>query len=279
MKKVCVGTEFDDNFRIVDTYYGLLVININDKFIGETFLHRDSRERRYYWSERDIIIISKLIECKCRNNNEIIFYDVGANIGTHTLALSNIFKNRIKIRAFEAQSVIYKMLCKTIELNNLTNIKTHLAAVSDENGSKISINLPDYSKKNNFGGLELKSTSKVYSDNHDMVRSGLIEDISTIKLDNFKEPVDFMKLDIEGMENLAVRGAKNLLIKHRPFVFMELFKTDIHEVIAFFKSQHYNVFMFLGANTVFQNIDAFFIPAESMNCTKGMFEKFTRRLV
>jgi len=73
MKKVCVGTEFDDNFRIVDTYYGLLVININDKFIGETFLHRDSRERRYYWSERDIIIISKLIECKCRNNNEIIF--------------------------------------------------------------------------------------------------------------------------------------------------------------------------------------------------------------
>ena len=68
-----------------------------------------------------------------------------------------------------------------------------------------------------------------------MKRSGLFEEVETIKLDSFDEEVDFIKIDIEGMENVAVNGARNLIIKFRPFLFIELLKTKNEEIINFFK--------------------------------------------
>ena len=56
-----------------------------------------------------------------------------------------ILKNKIAIRAFEAQSNIYEMFNETIKVNNLNNIKLYHTAVSDKNDEIIRINLPDYS--------------------------------------------------------------------------------------------------------------------------------------
>ena len=159
---------------------------------------------------QDIEVISKIIEFRCKNKNKIVFYDVGANIGTHSIALSNIFKNKINIKAFEAQSNIYKMFNQSIKINNLSNIKLYHNAVSDESDEIIRIDLPDYSKPNNFGGLELYQPFQ-NSDNTGF-KSGIFEDVKTIKLDNFNEEVDFIKIDVEGMENLVLKGSKTLFL-------------------------------------------------------------------
>ena len=247
--------EDNKNLKTINTQFGKIVININDQFIGKSFLNQK------YWGLQDIEIISKIIEFKCKKKNKIVFYDVGANIGTHSIALSNIFKNKIVIRAFEAQSNIYKMFNQSIKINNLNNIELYHNAVSDKNDEIIRIDLPDYSKHNNFGGLELLKPFQ-NSDNAQMQKSGIFEDVKSIKLDIFNEEVDFIKIDVEGMENLVLKGSKNLIVNHRPFLFMELLKSKLEDITEFFKDKDYNIYS--------KGMDAFIIPVESKVNFKGL---------
>ena len=247
--------EDNKNLKTINTQFGKIVININDQFIGKSFLNQK------YWGLQDIEIISKIIEFKCKKKNKIVLYDVGANIGTHSIALSNIFKNKIVIRAFEAQSNIYEMFNQSIKINNLNNIELYHNAVSDKNDEIIRIDLPDYSKQNNFGGLELLKPFQ-NSDNAQMKKSGIFEDIKSIKLDIFNEEVDFIKIDVEGMENLVLKGSKNLIVNHRPFLFMELLKSKLEDVTEFFKDKDYNIYS--------KGMDAFIIPVESKVNFKGL---------
>ena len=144
----------DKNLKTIDTKFGKIVVNINDQYIGKAFLNQN------YWGLDDILAISKLLEIKCKDKDKILFYDIGANIGSHSLALSNIFKKKIFIRAFEAQSIICKMFEETIAINQMNNIKLYHKAVSDKNDEVVKIELPDYSKLNNFGGFELSKPFK-----------------------------------------------------------------------------------------------------------------------
>ena len=247
--------EDNKNLKIINTQFGKIIINIHDQFIGKSFLNQK------YWGLQDIQIISKILEFKCKKKNRVIFYDVGANIGTHSIALSSILKNKIAIRAFEAQSNIYEMFNESIKVNNLNNIKLYHTAVSDKNDEIIRINLPDYSKHNNFGGLELFQPFQ-NSDNAQLEKSGIFEDVNTIKLDIFNEEVDFIKIDVEGMENLVLKGSKNLIVNHRPFLFMELLKSKLEDVTEFFKDKDYNIYS--------KGMDAFIIPVESKVNFKGL---------
>ena len=95
-----------------------------------------------------------------------------------------------------------------------------------------------------------------------MQKSGIFEDVKTIKLDIFNEEVDFIKIDVEGMENLVLKGSKNLTVNHRPFIFMELLKSKLEDVTEFFKDKDYNIYS--------KGIDAFIIPVESKVNFKGL---------
>lgn len=247
--------ENNKNLKTINTKFGKIVININDQFIGKSFLNQK------YWGLQDVEIISKIVEFKCKKKNKIVFYDVGANIGTHSIALSNIFKNKIVIRAFEAQSNIYEMFNQSIRINNLNNIELYHNAVSDKNDEIIKIDLPDYSKHNNFGGLELFKPFQ-NSDNAQMQKTGIFEDVKTIKLDIFNEEVDFIKIDVEGMENLVLKGSENLIVNHRPFLFMELLKSKLEDITDFFKDKDYTIYS--------KGMDAFVIPVESKVNFKGL---------
>jgi len=247
--------EDNKNLKTIDTQFGKIVININDQFIGKSFLNQK------YWALQDIETISKIIEFKCKKKNKIVFYDVGANIGTHSIALSNIFKNKIVIKAFEAQSNIYEMFDQSIKINNLNNIELFHKVVSDKNDEIVRIDLPDYSKHNNFAGLELFKPFQ-NSDNAQMQKSGIFENVKSIKLDNFNEEVDFIKIDVEGMENLVLKGSKNLIVKHRPFLFMELLKSKLEDITEFFKDKDYNIYG--------KGMDAFILPIESKINFKGL---------
>ena len=248
--------EDNKNLKIINTQFGKIVVNINDQFIGKSFINQK------YWGLQDIEVISKIIEYKCKKKNRIVFYDVGANIGSHSIALSNIFKNKILIRAFEAQSTIYQMFNQSIKINNLNNIEVYHNAVSDKNDEIIRIDLPDYSKHNNFGALELFKPFQ-NSDNADMQKSGIFEDVKTIKLDIFDEEVDVIKIDVEGMESLVLKGSNNLIVNHRPFLFIELLKSKLEDVTEFFKDKDYNIYRKGG-------YDAFIIPVESKVNFQGL---------
>ncbi len=218
---------------LISCDYGSIIVNRYDKYIGTEI------SRNGYFGKVDIDLIKRLIELRLKVSSKICFYDVGANIGTHTLAIAKSYQDKIAIRSFEAQRMVYYMLCGTIAMNGLNNVNAENVAVSNENGSQIEIELPDYTQSNNFGGLEL--IPPVRSDNGNMVKS-TYEVVTTRTLDSYDELVDFLKIDIEGMEDKALSGAVNLIDKGRPICFIEILKTDTTFVKDFFMSRNYTSF-------------------------------------
>lgn len=219
-----------------------MIINGNDRFIGRSLEHYG------VWAEDDINIIVQICAFLLQRNSHITMYDVGANIGTHTVALAKTFGDRISIRAFEAQRQVYYMLCGNIAMNGISNVECELAAVSDGETKSLSISLPDYSQLNNFGGVELLPPT--VSDNQDMIKNN-IEEVKCILLDQFHEAVDFIKMDIEGMEHLALAGAVKTLATRRPICFVEMAKTNQEKVKQIFTKAKYNAYTYTQEDWIF----------------------------
>ena len=233
--------------KLVNSVHGPMIINSNDQYIGRSI------ELTGGWALDDVTLIESFCNLILENKSSMRLYDVGANIGSHTVALAKKFGDRISVRSFEAQRQVYYMLCGNVAINGLDNVECEYAAVSDGSESSLSIELPDYNKFNNFGGLELIAPKT--SDNQNMVKNRF-EVVECVTLDQFDEAVDFIKMDIEGMEHLALTGAKKLLKKSRPICFIEIGKTDVDAVKSIFRELDYIAYEY-NAN------DWIFCPAES----------------
>ena len=238
---------------LINSDYGSIIININDSVIGKHI------SQLGYWAKDDIDLIKELIDFLLTKKQSITLYDVGSNIGTHALAIGKTYGKKVKIRAFEAQRQIFNMLCGTVALNGLDNIYCHNLAIRDRGGENIIIPLPNYFEVNNFGGLEL--IDPLRSDNHSMVVNDY-EEIQAATLDDFNEVVDFIKMDIEGMEDKAFAGSRLILEKHRPICFIEILKTDVEYLINLFGVMNYFGFQ--------KNADLIVIPAEHQIQINGL---------
>ena len=232
--------------KLVTTHYGPMIINTNDEYIGR------SLEQHGAWEADDIELLKSLVDILLADQDQVCFYDVGANIGTHSVALARHFGSKITIRAFEAQRQIYYMLCGNVALNGLDNVICEHAAVA-ERASSLTVILPDYGKVNNFGGLELIPPN--YSDNDTMSHQGT-EQILTVSLDQYADRVDLIKLDVEGMEHLVLAGSARVFQQHRPVCFFEVLKTEVSLVLQFFADQCYTVYQL-------RDDDWIAVPAES----------------
>lgn len=232
--------------KIVNSKHGLMIINANDQYIGRSI------EVHGAWAQDDIDLIASLVELLLQKKNHITFYDVGANIGTHTVTVARRFADRISVRSFEAQRQVYYVLCGNVAINGLDNVHVHHAAVSDDTTDFITIDLPDYTLPNNFGGLELIKPER--TDNQYMTKTRK-ESVPTVTIDQFQEAVDFLKLDIEGMEHMALSGATKTITQHRPICFVEMWKTDTEAVKKFFKEANYRAY-------AYKPDDWIFFPAE-----------------
>ena len=220
---------------IVQSTYGPIIVNVNDRQISQSIFQKN------YWSLPHIKLIKELLDIQIKKHNSIIYYDVGANLGTHTLPFSKIYNDKILIRSFEAQRRIYYMLCGTMAINNITNVFCYNKAVSEINDHSIEFNLPDYSVMNNFGGVSLEKTSSL---EEKLIITEQKEKVKTINIDSFNEKVDFIKIDVEGMENKVLKGAVNTITNHKPYVFLELTKSDTDFIKKFFQDKNYNCFQF-----------------------------------
>jgi FkbM family methyltransferase len=153
------------------------------------------------------------------NDNET-FVDVGANVGAYSLKIASDYKSKgIKVIAIEAHPANYKALCKNIDINKFTNIHAINKAVSDHKGivtmyerKNLKRIIPEwYTIHETFSGhqLDKRYSIEVESDTLDAI------------LDNYK--VDFIKIDIEGAEVEALKGATNTLDRLRKII------VEIHE--------------------------------------------------
>lgn len=132
-----------------------------------------------------------------------IILDIGAHIGTHTINLAKCLNNGV-VYAFEPQPKIFRELCYNLLLNNIQNVKLFNSAVGSENGK---IELSPLCGDNEGG-------TGCYGN------SGLFADLLTIDSLNLNN-VSLIKIDVEGMENKVLEGARETILRNKPIIFIE----------------------------------------------------------
>ena len=90
----------------------------------------------------------------------------------------------------------------------------------------------DYAKENNFGGIELDQFSHGRK-------------VPKVKLDDFLEldGLDFMKIDVEGMEQGVIEGATSLIERFKPILYVENDRVEKSEaLLACIKDLGYTIY-------------------------------------
>ncbi len=134
--------------------------------------------------------------------------DIGANIGLFTVTMASLTGPTGKVYAFEPLDAQASLLARSVAENEFADrVVLERAAVSDKAGSGQLINAP---KTTNAGGAYLKSGAAPAG--HE------VSEVKLITLDTYplRRPVHFIKIDVEGAEPLAFRGARELLKEDRP---------------------------------------------------------------
>lgn len=144
------------------------------------------------------------------------FIDVGANMGYFSLLASKVVGEDGRILAIEPSSRDFTRLVDNVNINRLENITPCRIAISDKKGmTKLSVACEERSSLNTLGtSFGFKGIEKV-----------AVEDVNTDTIDAIVEKegiksVDVLKIDIEGSEMVALRGAKNTIEKFRPVILL-----------------------------------------------------------
>tara|TARA_X000000950_G_scaffold289477_1_gene413956 strand:+ start:1344 stop:2198 length:855 start_codon:yes stop_codon:yes gene_type:complete len=144
-------------------------------------------------------------ECKC-------FFDIGAHIGIVTLAISRNIKKNGVVFAFEPSKVNLNFLRYHIACNNLKNIKVIDKLVSSSDNKKSIF----------FESKEASGMNSIISINKKDITKKIITQSTTLDIfcnSNNVYP-DIIKVDIEGSEIEMLRGAKKILKKYKPLIFL-----------------------------------------------------------
>jgi FkbM family methyltransferase len=157
--------------------------------------------------------------------------EVGANIGTHTIALARqAAQQQRELIAFEPQPFIFQNLCANLALNGLSNVRAWPWACGNTT-EIVYFSPPDYRAAGNFGSVTMQQESTQQS-----------VAIPCVRLDNVLEnqQVGLLKIDVEGFELATLQGAVNLLATSRPVLYVENDRVEkSQELIEWLWSQNY----------------------------------------
>ena len=138
--------------------------------------------------------------------------DVGANIGTHSIILSQTASEG-QVFSFEPQSLVYSLLQNNLLLNQCSNVTTYKFALAKTSNNVISM------ESFSFNGNQVNNGA-LRVDKSNITKGDLV---LTKSLDSFSFPkIDFIKLDIQGAELDALGGAEKLISRDRPVIFIEI---------------------------------------------------------
>ena len=138
-----------------------------------------------------------------------ICVDLGAHIGLYTVLLS---RQATQVIAFEPTSYTRNVLKQTIALNGCTNVLIREEAIADVSIKKRFYDTGDkVSNANSFAPI------------------GNPTSVQTISLDELNLKIDFLKVDIEGAELLALKGAAKSL-KFLKYMTLEIHPSLLHHL-------------------------------------------------
>ena len=136
------------------------------------------------------------------------------------------------VYSFEAQERLYYALAGNIAINNCFNATAYNRALGDS-VSVIEVPEVNYLIPSSFGSLELKQSD----DSEDIgqpINRKMAKEVSMISVDSLNlKRLDFLKIDVEGMEEDVLRGARGVISEQRPSMIVEYYKSEKEKLIEF----------------------------------------------
>jgi len=205
--------------EIASCRHGPMLFNKNDQYVGASL-------RKYGEFSPDE---SQMFRQIVRPGMTVV--EAGANIGAHTIELSRLVEPGGAVVAIEPQRLVFQTLCANVALNSRPNVLALQIAVGAEDGTILVPVLPP-GQFGNFGGVSLTN-----------VQQG--ESVSLRRLDTIGlAHCHVIKLDVEGMEVEALRGAEALIARHRPTIYAENDREErTMEMLSLLWSWNYKVFV------------------------------------
>lgn len=138
--------------------------------------------------------------------------DIGANLGWYSLLMDTMSEPGASIHAFEPDVLNYELLEHNLNKNEARNIKTNQIALSDKDGESV-LHLYENKNRGRHSLLPINEGEKI--------------NVKTTSLDTYLKSRDisgsavtFIKIDIEGFEQVALKGASQTL-SQRPMILSE----------------------------------------------------------
>jgi FkbM family methyltransferase len=168
-----------------------------DKFDNSHILNPEFRERA----------LIEIMKKEVKKGDTVL--DLGANIGFYTLFLADLVGPGGRVFAFEPSPETFSILKKNVEANSYGNIVLEQKCIADKSGAE------EFFMYNDLGSHFSSLSGNIYK----MSKRITSVRTQTVSLDdyfnNYSGRIDFIKMDIEGAENRALIGMKNIILKNK----------------------------------------------------------------
>ena len=232
------------NFTVVDSIHGRFVINRHAVIQADALVNTG----RTHMEEE----LTKILAIARSLPQDAIAIDAGANIGVVAVPLARAMKPKTGVvLAFEAQRMLHYAMCGTAVLNELDNLHAYNQAVGAAPGW-ITVPRPDYGLAQDFGMLSLTDSGPDTPG----------DQVSLISIDSLELPrLDFLKIDVEGMEPDVLRGGARTIHAHQPWCWIESWKVGMETIKAAFAGLSYRYFKI-------SDLDVLCAPAARLSASK-----------
>lgn len=186
---------------LVKTRYGVMECLEGDSIVSKALTLYGE------WAQLELDVLAKIVPVGG------VVLDVGAFLGTHTLAFSRMVGETGTVHSFEPREPIRQSLRANTSRNGLTQVTVQPCALG---AVAMSVDIPalDLREEQNFGGLAINEAPAG--------ETARTERIEVLPLDHFTfDRIDLVKIDAEGMEAEVIAGGAHTLASHRPIIFAE----------------------------------------------------------
>jgi len=207
-KQLCKYDDVPDAPFATD-FFGLKYQGNLNNSVEFTLFYLGAFEKPLLFFLRDTMLGIKQSE----NEPTPTFFDIGANIGQHSLFMS---LHADQVHSFEPYSAVSQKLERHVELNGIINIQLHKVGLSNQQEE-----LDFYAPTGRNQGIGSFDAGTVSKGNRNLGKLALVRGDEYLQQHGLQD-IGLLKMDVEGFEKNVVSGLEATLQKSRPIIVLEV---------------------------------------------------------
>jgi FkbM family methyltransferase len=212
--------------------HGTFATYAADQCIGESM-------RRYgEWAEEEIVLLSQFIP------SDGVVLDIGAHIGTHSIAWAKNMGPNGYVIAIEGNPETFTILAFNVLANELFGRVRPINAIVGERPGTGTYAHNVLSGGDNYGSQTFTQEAQRAQD---LTAADFVASVQAITVDSLMlKRCNVMKIDVEAMEGMVIRGALRTIESYRPVIYFEqvpgLEEKNLEVIFAQLKPLGYRLF-------------------------------------